>query len=132
MDRDRPSDPHAYVGRLERPPRIFTVGRRRADRWIVRLAFFSFFCLVLFTVWTSAEQWIRQRDLQRQEQELLCFAIATQTYEIAVGDLLLSVRYQNEDDPEVAAAKARLARVQEELRMARDAQVKEAEACPGE
>lgn len=113
-----------YVGGEPRPHRIFTVGRRRQDRWVVRSAFAVFALMWLFVLWTSWQQNIAQnerdeivRKLEQQNRDLLCLAVNTQTFEVAVGQYLLT--QPNASDPEV---QQQLTQIQADLRRAQEAQ----------
>jgi hypothetical protein len=134
-----------FVGGIERPPRLLTIGRRRADRWFYRAGIALMALMAAFILYTSAQQARAEEDRQRSEatsreiveqlrqqnHDLLCFASNTQQFEIAVGEFLLQAQpaFGPADDPNAQ----RLRDVEEALRRSEAAQARDPikPACAG-
>lgn len=142
--RRHPKD--TYVGGIARPPRVITVGRRRADRWLYRAALALIIMMALFIVYTSLQQHRADEDraradasreeiirrLEQQNGDLLCFSRNTQTFEVAILRYLQTQpNLGASNDPAIQDAYRQLAEIEDELHRAQLAQGQPGTVCFG-
>lgn len=111
------SDDRPLIAGRFRPPRAFTIGRRKSDRWLAYVSITLMVVMMFYIVYTgfqqnqaadraAAAEVGRQEIIARletQNRDLICFARNTQTFEVAVSNYLVA-QPNIADDPEVRLA----------------------------
>ena len=113
--------PKAYVGGVLRPPRPFTVGRRKSDRIMAYASVALMVFMMFFIVYTSFEQHRSTVELEKSERDrtlilerVECLTRSNAQYEDTLADYLMATaRARNETDAAVMRTLDRLKELRE-------------------